>query len=74
MKKSTNSTATKNLKGQPLTKSQSKVAGMAARGLSNKEIADKMDLTVHTVKFHLVQVFKKLDIDRRFSLYKMKSI
>ena len=34
-------------------------------GLSNKEIARTLDMTEHTVKFHLKNIFKKLSINRR---------
>lgn len=34
-------------------------------GLSNKEIARALDLTEHTVKFHLKNIFQKLDVVRR---------
>ena len=33
--------------------------------LSNKEIARALDMTEHTVKFHLKNIFKKLNVDRR---------
>lgn len=34
-------------------------------GLSNKEIARALDMTEHTVKFHLKNIFTKLSINRR---------
>lgn len=34
-------------------------------GLSNKKIARALDMTEHTVKFHLKNIFQKLDVDRR---------
>ena len=34
-------------------------------GLSNKEIARSLDLTEHTVKFHLKNVYQKLGVERR---------
>lgn len=36
-----------------------------AHGRSNKEIARLLDMTEHTVKFHLKNVFAKLDVARR---------
>ncbi|MFC7051056.1 helix-turn-helix transcriptional regulator [Emcibacter nanhaiensis] len=33
--------------------------------LSNKEIARALDMTEHTVKFHLKNIFKKLGVERR---------
>lgn len=35
------------------------------QNLSNKEIARALDMTEHTVKFHLKNIFKKLGVDRR---------
>ncbi|PHZ86575.1 LuxR C-terminal-related transcriptional regulator [Paremcibacter congregatus] len=34
-------------------------------GLSNKEIARALEMTEHTVKFHLKNIFVKLDVDKR---------
>ncbi|MBY8821785.1 LuxR C-terminal-related transcriptional regulator [Sphingomonas colocasiae] len=36
-----------------------------AQGRSNKEIARLLDMTEHTVKFHLKNLFAKLDVARR---------
>lgn len=36
-----------------------------AHGSSNKEIARALDLTEHTVKFHLKNIFTKLGVERR---------
>jgi hypothetical protein len=38
---------------------------MLAEGLSNKEIAWRMKLSEHTVKFHVASVFAKLDVSTR---------
>lgn len=36
-------------------------------GQSNKEIARALDMTDHTVKFHLKNIFSKLEVDNRIS-------
>ncbi len=34
-------------------------------GLSNKEIARALEMTEHTVKFHMKNIFRKLNVDKR---------
>ncbi|MCF8012403.1 MAG: LuxR C-terminal-related transcriptional regulator [Clostridiales bacterium] len=51
-----------------LTKRELEVATLAAKGMSNKEIAANLFISEATVKFHLRAVFSKLDIDRRSKL------
>ncbi len=41
------------------------VLGMAAEGLTNGEIARRLGVTVHAVKFHLASVFRKLGVANR---------
>ena len=51
-----------------LTRRESEVARLAAAGLFNTEIAEKLVITESTVRTHLRTVFKKLQIDRRARL------
>jgi DNA-binding NarL/FixJ family response regulator len=51
-----------------LTTRRQQVAILAAHGLSNAAIAEKLDLTVGTVKSHLHATFKILDIRSRIEL------
>ena len=51
-----------------LTASERRVANMAARELSNKEIAQALFVTVKTVEQHLGRVYRKLDISSRRQL------
>jgi DNA-binding CsgD family transcriptional regulator len=51
-----------------LTASERRVAQMAAEGLSNKDIAQALFVTVKTVEQHLGRVYRKLDIDSRRAL------
>lgn len=48
-----------------LTIKEREVIGLAARNLSNKEIAAALDLSVQTVKWHLKNLFGKLDAGNR---------
>jgi DNA-binding CsgD family transcriptional regulator len=47
------------------TPSEREVLEMLAEGLSNKEIAWRLSISEHTVKFHLASVFAKLDVSTR---------
>lgn len=38
---------------------------MISRGLTNPQIAKRLDLTVHAVKFHLASVYRKLGVSNR---------
>jgi DNA-binding CsgD family transcriptional regulator len=51
-----------------LTATESRVAALAVDGLSNKEIARSLVVTVNTVEFHLRNVYAKLGIRSRMHL------
>ena len=51
-----------------LTEREREVAVLAARGLSNREIAESLVVTVKTVEWHLRHAFRKLGIDSRAEL------
>jgi DNA-binding CsgD family transcriptional regulator len=51
-----------------LTPSEGRTAELAARGLSNKEIARELVVTVHTVEVHLSRAYAKLGIRSRSQL------
>jgi DNA-binding CsgD family transcriptional regulator len=51
-----------------LTKSETTLAAFAAEGLSNKEIAAAMHISVHTVEAHLTRIYRKLGIRSRAAL------
>lgn len=53
-----------------LTRREYEVALLAADGLRNNEIAEKLFVSENTVRAHLRSVFQKLDIDRRAKLAK----
>jgi DNA-binding NarL/FixJ family response regulator len=48
-----------------LTPREREVIEMVALGLSNKEIAWRMKISEHTVKFHVASIFVKLDVSTR---------
>ncbi len=53
---------------QVLTPSERRVAELAAQGLSNREIAQSLFLTVKTVEGHLTHAYRKLDVRSRTEL------
>ena len=53
---------------ESLTASESRVAELAADGLTNREIAQALFVTMRTVEGHLTQVFRKLDLSSREQL------
>ena len=48
-----------------LTLRECQVLEMAARGFTNGEIAERLSVTVHAVKFHLAAVYRKLGVANR---------
>ncbi|WP_062428277.1 LuxR C-terminal-related transcriptional regulator [Herbidospora daliensis] len=51
-----------------LTAQESTVAGLVVAGLTNKEIARRLTLSVKTVEYHLSNVFAKLGVSSRTAL------
>ncbi len=41
------------------------VLSLVAEGLSNKQIADKLFVSINTVKTHLSRIYEKLEVKRR---------
>jgi DNA-binding NarL/FixJ family response regulator len=50
---------------EPLTNREIEVLRMLAEGLGNKEIAFRLGISEHTVKFHLSSIFAKLNASTR---------
>lgn len=51
-----------------LTGAERRVAGLAARGDTNREIATKLNITTSTVEQHLTRVYRKLNVRQREDL------
>ena len=56
-----------------LTTAEIAVARLAAEGLTNREVADRLFLSPHTVNSHLRHVFTKLRINSRVELVRFVS-
>jgi DNA-binding CsgD family transcriptional regulator len=41
------------------------VLGLAASGMTNRQVAAQLQLTVHAVKFHLAGTYRKLGVGNR---------
>jgi DNA-binding NarL/FixJ family response regulator len=48
-----------------LSPRESEVLDLASLGLTNPQIAARLDVTVHAVKFHLAAVYRKLGVANR---------
>ena len=48
-----------------LSPREEEVIAMASTGLTNPQIASRLDITVHGVKFHLASVYRKLGVTNR---------
>lgn len=51
-----------------LSDRQNEVVILVSQGLSNKEVAVKLEIREQTVKFHLTAIFKKLNLKSRSQL------
>ena len=54
-----------------MTKSELAVAQLVANGLTNREIAEQLFVSPHTVNSHLRQVFAKLEVNSRVDLTRL---
>jgi DNA-binding CsgD family transcriptional regulator len=51
-----------------LTDTERAISELVSHGLSNQEVANRKYVSVHTVAFHLRQIFRKLGISSRVEL------
>ena len=49
----------------PLTPRETEILALVGEGMSNKAVARRLGISVHTVKFHLEALFAKLDATSR---------
>jgi DNA-binding CsgD family transcriptional regulator len=54
-----------------LTDTERRIADLVAEGLSNRQVANRVFLSTHTVAFHLRHIFWKLDISSRVHLARL---
>ncbi|MCG8965268.1 helix-turn-helix transcriptional regulator [Streptomyces sp. CL12-4] len=54
-----------------LTEKQVVIAGLTVQGLTNKEIAERLHLSPHTVNYHLRKIFQALSIRSRTDLVRL---
>jgi DNA-binding CsgD family transcriptional regulator len=54
-----------------LTDTERRVAALVAEGITNREVAEYMFLSRHTVDFHLRRVYLKLHINSRVQLARL---
>jgi DNA-binding CsgD family transcriptional regulator/DNA-binding Lrp family transcriptional regulator len=54
-----------------MTKSELTIAQLVANGLTNREVAERLFVSPHTVNTHLRQVFAKLEINSRVALTRL---
>lgn len=51
-----------------LSNREAEVAELVSKGLSNKEVANRLFVTEKTVKFHLTNIYKKMQVKSRAQL------
>jgi two-component system, NarL family, response regulator LiaR len=66
-----NSVAQPQIPGEQLTERERDVLRCMVDGLSNNEIADKLVVSLGTVKFHVSNIFHKLGVDSRVEAVKL---
>jgi DNA-binding CsgD family transcriptional regulator len=57
----------------PITDREREIVMLAVAGLSNRQIADRLSLSVRTVEGHVYRIFAKLGIERREQLIHLVS-
>ena len=60
--------------GEVLTRREREVALLAARGITNREIAQRLVVSVRTIESHLAQSYRKLGVSDRSQLGRMLTL
>ena len=55
---------------ESLTKREYEVANAIVEGLSYKDIAEQLDLSINTVRMHIKNIYRKLQINSKIELYR----
>jgi DNA-binding CsgD family transcriptional regulator/tetratricopeptide (TPR) repeat protein len=56
---------------ESLTDTERSISELVSQGLTNRQVAEQMFISAHTVAFHLRQVFRKLSIGSRVELARL---
>jgi DNA-binding CsgD family transcriptional regulator len=56
---------------EDLTRRETQVLELAIQDLSNQEIADKLNVSIQTVKFHLQNIYRKKHVNTKNSLVRL---
>ena len=54
-----------------LTKRESMILRMLMKGKDNNEISEELEISVNTLKKHILNIYRKLSINNRVQLFKM---
>src|SRR5690606_15578642 len=57
---------------EKLTSRESQILGAIQEGLTNKEVAIRFDISVETVKYHIKNIYGKLQVNNRHALISRK--
>jgi ATP/maltotriose-dependent transcriptional regulator MalT len=54
-----------------LTTTERRISEFVAAGLTNREVADRINVSRHTIDFHLRQIYRRLNINSRVALTRL---
>jgi DNA-binding CsgD family transcriptional regulator len=54
-----------------MTRQERKIIALVAQGARNKEIADSLNISAHTVKAHMATIFRKSQARSRVDLLRL---